>query len=348
MDAEPIPSAGPDPGSRLPRRLARAVGALVALTLIGTLGFMAVEGMRPLDALYMTVITISTVGYHEVTPLGTGGRLFTMALIVVGVGTALYLLAAMAELVLEGRLRDFLGRTAMQHRIEQLRGHVIVCGHGRLGRVVAEELRRSGVPLVIIDADPDKEAELAPTGALYLIGSALDDDVLERAGVRRARAVVAATPSDAHNVFITLSAREKNPEVRVHARGESDAGLRHLRLAGAHQVVSAYQTGGARLAASIVRPSVVDFVEIEVPGREDELEMVEVRVAPGSPLDGQDVRGLEQAHPRLRVVALTRQTDPVRLMPEGTTAIAEGDLLLVVGAPASLGRVAQSAQGAAP
>jgi voltage-gated potassium channel len=328
------------------RRLLIAVTVLGALCALGTAGYILIEGVPLVDALYMTVITISTVGYGEVVPLSHAGRMFTIGLIVSGVGTAFYLLVGVAELLIEGHLRDFLGRTAMQHRIDRLAEHVIVCGFGRFGRVVAEELGRAGIPVVIIDTDVAKEADLARVGIPYLIGSALSDDILDRAGIRRARAIVIATASDPDNVFVTLSAREKNPAIRIHARGESDGGLRRLRLAGADQTISAYQTGGLRMAAAIVRPSVVDFLEIAVPGRGEEVDLEEIRVDPGCGFVGAAIQTIEQEAPRLRVVALKRGEEAIRIIPEPAMRVEDGDHLVVIGERRALERLAQLAQSA--
>ena len=155
---------------------------------------------------------------------------------------------------------------------------MILCGYGRFGRAVAGELQRNGAAMVVIDADPDREEEIRQLGVPYVIGSALSDEVLERAGIRRARAIVIATPSDPDNVFITLSAREKNPTIRIHARGETEGGLRRLELAGAHQALSAYHSGGVRMAASILRPSIVDFLELSMPGHHEETALEEMRL----------------------------------------------------------------------
>jgi voltage-gated potassium channel len=231
----------------------------------------------------------------------------------------------------------------MQRRIDQLIGHVIVCGYGRFGRVVADELRSGGAEVVVIDADPACEEDLKSLGVPHLIGSGLADDVLERAGIRRARAIVVATPSDPDNVFITLSAREKNPAVRIHARAETEAGLRRMQLAGAHQALSAYHSGGLRMAASILRPSVVDFLELSRPGHHEEMALEEVRVDTGAALAGRTIADVEQTEPRLRVVALTRATDPIRIVPERTTQLAAGDLLVVIGERDGLARLAQAA-----
>jgi voltage-gated potassium channel len=308
-----------------------ALAAIVILTAGGTAGYMAIEHMRLLDALYMTVITISTVGYEEVKPLGEDGRIFTMVLIVTGVGTAFYVFAAVTQLVVEGQLRELLGRVAMKRKIEQIAGHVVICGYGRMGRVVADEVVRSGAEVVVIERDPAREDEMTAAGLLYVIGSALDDRVLAQAGVERARAIVVATASDSDNVYITLSARAMNPRIPIHARGESEAGIQHLRMAGADQAISAYHWGGLRLAASILRPSVVDFLELSIPGRGAEIDLEEVRVAKDSPLVGQTIGTVERSAPRLRIVALKRGNDSTRLIPDPATLIEVGDFLVAIG-----------------
>jgi voltage-gated potassium channel len=322
------------------RRFLIALAGIVVLTIGGTIGYMAIERMQPLEALYMTVITLSTVGYEEVQPLDALGRVFTMGLIVVGVGTAFYLFAAVTQFVVEGQLRDLVGRMAMKRRIEQLEGHVVICGFGRMGRVVAQEVARSGGTPVVIERDPAREAELVQSELLYVIGSAIEDRVLEDAGVRRARAIVVATASDADNVYITLSARAMNPEIAIHARGESESGLQRLRMAGADQAISAYQWGGIRLATSIMRPSVVDFLEMSFPGRGAEVDLEEVRVAEGSALVGQSIAAVEQSSTRLRIVALKRGSAPSVLIPDPAMRLEPGDFLVAIGDRDTLRRLA--------
>jgi len=304
-------------------RVAMACGALGVLTVVGTAGYMLIEGVSLIDGLYMTVITLSTVGYREVAPLEPAGRLFTIGFIIIGVGTALYAVASLAEYLIEGRLREVFGRRAMDRSIQSLHDHVIVCGFGRLGRAVAEELERSGTPLVIVDSDAAKEADLEGGGHAYVIGSALEDSVLRRAGIERARAVVTATPSDPDNVFIALSARELNEDISVHARGETSQGIRRLRLAGADQVISMHQLGGLRIANAIVRPGVVDFIELASPGVGASIELEEVVLAPGSPL--------ADCRVHVVVVALKRGGEPTKLQPEPEEQLSAGDHVVVVG-----------------
>ncbi|HVN63148.1 MAG TPA: potassium channel protein [Candidatus Binataceae bacterium] len=327
------------------RRFLIAIGGVVLLLAIGTAGYILIERMSFLDALYMSVITLSTVGFKEVQPLGSAGKIFTICLIISGVGTAFYLLAAAAEVLIEGQLREFLGASAMQRKIHQLEGQVIVCGFGRFGRVVTEELLRHDVPVVVIDPDPALEIDLARIGALHLTASALEDEVLEDAAIRSARAIVAATGSDADNVYITLSAREKNPTIRIHARGESESGLRRLRLAGADQVVSAYQRGGLRVASTIIRPAVVDFLELAQPGRGDEIDLEEIRVEQHGPAADKTIEAIERNNRKVRIVALKRGDEPISIIPEPATVVRPGDHLVAIGDRASLRRLAETAGG---
>jgi voltage-gated potassium channel len=327
------------------RRLALALIALSVIASAGTVGYMLIEGLSLGDALYLTIVSLTTVGYGDLVPRTGAGRFFTVLIILSGVGSALYLFTVGAQLVIEGQLRDAFGRTAMQRRADHLERHVILCGYGRFGRAVFQELQRNGVAMVVVDANAALEEELQQLGVPYVIGSAVADHILERAGIARARAVVLATPSDPDNVFITLSAREKNPSIRIHARGETEAGLRRLQLAGAHQVVSAYHTGGVRMAASILRPSVVDFLELSMPGHPEAVALEEMRLEPRCGLVGRTIADVERSSPRLRVVAHKRDAEPLRVAPEPSTVLGDGDLLVVIGERDELARLAQSATG---
>jgi voltage-gated potassium channel len=316
--------------------MAVAIAGITLLTALGTLGYLLIEGMSFLDALYMTVITVSTVGYGEVKPLDEAGRMFTIVLIIVGVGTAFYLFATMTEVIIEGKLRDYLGAKGMLRKIHNLKNHVIICGFGRFGRAVVEELARHQVPMVVIDNDPKSIEDLARLDIPYLSGDAMHDDILEDAGIRSARALVAATASDADNVYITLAAREKNRAISIHARGEGEVGLRRLKLAGANQVISAYQYGGYRVASTIIRPSVVDFIELFTSGRGEEVDLEEIRIPENGTMAGRSVLQIEEAIGKLRIVALKRNEDPITIIPQPATQVRGGDLLVVIGDRASL------------
>ena len=326
------------------RRLLLAVAAVLLVFAFGTLGNLWIVGLSPLDALFMTVITVSTIGYHELPPLDAAGKTFTMLLIVFGVGTTFYTLVALAEFLIEGRVRDLLGRRAMKRTISMLRDHVVLCGYGRFGRVVGQELARLGVDLVVIETNPAMQPALEASGQPYVIGSALDDPVLAEAGIAHARAIVVATGSDADNVFIALSAREANPRIGIHARGESDAGIRRLQLAGAAQVVSPYHLGGQRIAHAIARPSVVDFITLAAPsGGPAEISLEEVVVGGGSPLEAGLLRDFPARGLHLHVVAIKRVGEPTRFQPSGEDALRAGDRVVVVGDAENLRRIADLA-----
>src|SRR5271155_3464588 len=312
------------------RRFGLALSLVVLMTVIGAIGYMLIEHWSVLDAFYMSVITISTVGYGEVKPLSPAGRLFTIGLIVTGVGSAIYLFTVIGELVVEGRLREFLGKSAMNRKIHNLQEHVVVCGFGRFGRAVVEELVRDNLPIVVIEVDLAKQADLETGGPLHVMGSALEDSVLEDAGVGSARAIIVAPGSDADNVYITLSAREKNPKILIYARGDSDSGLRRLKLAGANQVI----------AASILRPSVVDFLQLSMPGRQSEVDMEEIKISAESPAGGKTIAAVELENPRLRIVALKRNDQPLEMIPAPETKIKSHDLLVGIGESDSLKRLA--------
>ena len=215
-----------------------------------------------------------------------------------------------------------------------------MCGFGRFGRAVVEELTRNAVSMAVIETNPTKQAEMDTTGAQHVLGSALEDSVLEDAGVSSARAIVVATGSDADNVYITLSARENNPRILIYARGDSDAGLRRLKLAGAAQVVAAYQWAGMRIAARILRPSVVDFLQLSMSGRESEADMEEIRISRENPAAGKTIAAVEQENPRLRIVALKRNDEPLEMIPAAETKIRADDLLVAIGESESLRRLA--------
>jgi voltage-gated potassium channel len=324
-------------------RIFVGLAGIALLIIAGTTGYMLLEGMSFIDAIFMTVITITTVGYAEVKPLDTAGRLFTMGLIFTGVGTAYYVFAVVTEMVVGGQLRNLLGKNVMARKINQLDGHVIVCGYGRFGRVVAEELRRDKMTVVVVESDPAREAELERDDMLYIIGSALDEETLERAGIRTARDIVVATASDPDNVYISLSARGKNSAIRIHARAESEIGLKHLRLAGAAQAISSYQWSAMRIANAIAHPAVVDFLNLILPGqREEEFGLEEVQIPTDSPLAGKTIGAIEQKNERVRVVALKRGTDPIALVPQPHTIVQVGDLLIAIGARSSLQRLAET------
>ncbi len=322
------------------RHLQVGLGVLAMLIGVGTIGFKWIGAMSWIDGFYMAVTTLSTVGYGEARPLGPAGRLFAAAFILVGVGATLYTAAAAAEFLIAGRVREWMGRKSMDRLLATMHGHVIVCGYGRLGQRVGAELARSGVAQVIVDEDPAVVARLEGGPHPVLLASAADEGVLESAGIARARAVVAATGSEAINVFIALAAREANPTIAVHARAETEAGARRLRSAGARQVVSPYQLGGQRLAHAILRPAVVDFMELASPGGGSEIDLEEVVIPSGSAVAGTALGELRTHRVHVSVVAIQCDDAPLALNPAADVVLRVGDRVVVVGDRENVTRLA--------
>lgn len=325
------------------RRLRVGIGVLLALLAIGTLGFRWLAGMTWIDAVYMTVTTLATVGYGEIQPLDPAARAFATLFILAGVGATLYTIGVMAEFVIAGRIGELLGRRAMERTLASLRHHVIVCGYGRLGSALALELSRSRVPIVVVDEDPAVGERFADRGWPFVCASAVDEGVLERAGIAHARAIVAATGSEAVNVFIALAAREANAAVAIHARAETTSGARRLRSAGAQSVVSPHALGGERLAQAILRPAVVDFMQLTAPGSGTEIDLEEVVVAARSPLVGLRVDELPGCGARVAVIAIKRPAVPLVLNPGPEIAFDVDDRIVVIGDRESVRRLADLA-----
>ncbi len=333
------------PLQRLGRQhLVHCLIALLLLTAAGTIGYRAIEGLSYLDSLYMTVITLSTVGYGEVVPLSPAGRLFSVVLIMVGLGTALYTVGVVAEFFLGGRLEDILGAHTMRRQIEHLEDHVIVVGMGRFGQHVINELGER-VDLVVIENDADKEPELQRQELHYVIGSALEERVLEEAGIKRAKAIIVGTENDSDNVFIVLNARDLNPKVQIHARAESEIGAKRLEASGANQVVLPHLLGGQRVANALMRPSVVDFIELSKPGSGTEIDLEEVLLHEDSVLVGQTVERLSK-RPGFSVIALKHPGEPMLFDPAQSEVLRPHDRLVVVGRNSELLELSARAHGA--
>lgn len=310
------------------RRLWLALALLAAVLIVGTAGYVLL-GFGLLDALYQTVTTVSTVGFRELRPLSTVGRLFTIALILTGVGATLYALGVLIETLLEGRLNDLLGRRRMERTIAALSDHVVVCGWGRVGRSIAAELAAAGRSCVVIEADAGR---LEGCPHPFVAGDATTDAALERAGVRRAAALVAAVEADADNSFITLSARAMRPDLFIVARARSLDSEQKLRRAGADRVVNPQHIGGARMAAFVLRPHVAEFLDVVMHEEHLEFRLEELGVGEGSPVAG---RTLRDAHLRARtgalVLALRSPDGQFRTNPPPETVLAAGDVLIAIG-----------------
>jgi voltage-gated potassium channel len=327
------------------RRLAFALAALVAIMVAGTVGYI-VLGFGVLDAVYQTVTTVTTVGFREVEPLSSAGKVFTIVLIAVGVGTALYTLSVTIEVVLEGHLPEVFGRRRMERKITGKRDHVVVCGWGRVGKAIARDLAAMGGEPVVIDIDATR-LEGAPYP--FVVGDATDDKVLERAGVLRARAVVAALETDAGNLFVTLSARAMRPELFIVARVRLEENESKLRRAGANRVVNPQSIGGARMAAFVLQPYVTEFLDVVMHERDIEFRLEEIPVPESSPIEGHSIR---EAHVRDRtgalVLALRDQSGTFTTNPPPATLIRAGQVMIAIGTPGDLQKLEHLVTGGEP
>ncbi|HUF83472.1 MAG TPA: potassium channel protein [Acidimicrobiia bacterium] len=327
------------------RRLWFAIIALIGITTAGTVGYV-VLGFTPLDALYQTIMTVTTVGFREVEPLSGAGKVFTMVVMVVGVGTALYTLSLVIEAVLENQLPEVFGRRRMERRITGMQDHVIVCGWGRVGRAITRELAAMDAETVVVDNDPERLGDVPHT---VLLGDATDDEVLERAGVRRARALVAALSTDAGNLFVTVSARALRPDLFIVARVRVEDNEEKLRRAGADRVVNPQSIGGARMAAFVLQPHVTEFLDVVMHERDIEFRLEEVPVPEASPIEGSSIR---DAHVRDRtgalVLALRDRDGSFTTNPAPETVIHAGQVVIAIGTPADLDALERLVGGETP
>jgi len=312
------------------KRLLTAVAALAGLLLISTTGYVLIERASPIDALYMVLITISTVGFGEVWPLSTAGKIWTMLTIMVGLIIASLTFSMLVTLLVSDEVRNLLGRRKLQAKIAQIRDHVIICGCGRMGRIIRSELAARGVQTVVIEVDPQKTAAMSEHGILYVLGDASEEETLLEAGLMRAKALVSVLPHDSDNVYVVLTARALKPDLFIIARSEQAATEHKLLRAGADKVISPQTIGAMRVANLITRPNVVDFFDVAAKGVE--LEMDEYIVRPDSPLKGKTLKdsGLRQKA-RAMVVAIKRADGTTVFNPDANEIILENDTLILIG-----------------
>jgi voltage-gated potassium channel len=309
------------------------IGVLVLLTGIGTVGYMRLEGFSLGEAIFMTVTVMSTVGLQP-RPLGAGGQALTIVLVVLGLGVVLYTVALVTQQVIEGEFRALFGRRRMERVINAMQGHVVVCSFGRMGRMVCRELAAKPMAFVVVERDEAEARRAEDERCAVVLGDATEEEILQRAGIMRAAALVAAVPSDAENVFITLTARALRPDMTVVARAETESGAERLRQAGASRVVSPYAIGGHRMAQAILRPSVLDFVDLATHHRSLELQIEEIPVGrAGSRLLGESEL---RENLDVMVIAIRKAQGELRFNPAPTEVLAQGDRVLVAGEAKSL------------
>ncbi len=333
------------PGSQLGGPLRTAFGLFGLIVLAGTVGYMAIEGWAAFDALYMTVITLTTVGFLEVHPLSTSGRVLTMVLVVTGVATFFYLATAFAEYAIGGALTGKLRSRRMERRIQKLTGHYIVCGYGRVGEQVIRDLEQQGQSVVVVESTEGAVARLEDRHP-HLLGDATDEAVLAAAGIARAKGLVAATGDDAANIVTTLTARAMNAGLTIVARSDNDTSEPKLLRAGATRVISPYRIAGRRIATQLLHPSVTDFLDLVMHSHSLELWLKDVVVEAGSAIEGRtlgDLRLQDDLGVNILAVAGAGSQELQTALPS-SYATRIGDRLVVLGTDGQLDRLAEMAR----
>lgn len=318
-----------DPSYSSLRRIETALAGLVVIIVVGSVGYMLL-GFTVLEAVYQTVTTVATVGFREVNPLTPVGQVFTIALIILGAGTVLYNLGLLVEAFTEGHLRQHLERRRMDRDIERMRGHVIICGYGRVGRAASERLAATGTDVVVVDRDLSRVTDVHTA---YLVGDVTGDAVLLRAGIRHARALIATLETDADTVYLTLSARALAPDLVIVARARNSDSKEKMVLAGATRAVNPQMMGGRRLATFALQPHVTDFIDLAMHDESLDFQLEEVLVDAGSAYLGRTLAELDLAgRTGATLLALREPGDqPFTPSPVPTSRLQAGAVLIVFG-----------------
>lgn len=330
------------------RHLKISCFVLVLLISLGTAGYVGIEGWRLLDALYMTVITLGTVGFREVHPLSDAGKVFTILLIIFGVSVIGYIVGSLAQIMFEGQIQRLIGRKKVEKMVEAIKDHYIICGFGRMGSLICKEFAAKPLPFVVVEKNPAVIEKLKEEGYLFLAGDATDDEALLKAGIRRAKGLISVVTSDTENVYITLTARGLNPDLYILARSGEEGSEIKLKRAGANKVVSPYLIGGVRMAQAILRPNVVDFIEIAT-GREHlDLQMEEIVIPPDSGFVNANLASSGfRKETGVIIVGIKKSSGRMVFNPGSHTRIEGDDTLIVLGKPESIQKL-EELVGCAP
>ncbi len=323
------------------QKIIRGLILLGMVVMMGTIGYMIIERWHLMDALYMTVITITTVGFKEVSRVSEPGRVFTVILIFTGMGIMAYTLGMVAQFMVEGEIRSILGRRKLGSRIKSLKKHYIICGYGRIGRIIAQELKSNGIPILVIDSDPESQNTLDQHDMPYIIDDATSEDVLIEAGIERAKGLVAVVLSDADNLFITMTARGLKPDLFILARADEEHAQKKLLRVGADHVVLPYLMGGRKMAQTILRPAVADFLDLTIHDKNIELNIEELQVKKVSKLNGVTLvdSGIRQKM-NVIIVGIRKKDGEMMFNPSFEARIEAGDILIALGQSSELDRLA--------
>jgi voltage-gated potassium channel len=323
--------------SRLARRFLYLTLAIAATLAIGTLGFTFIAHYPPFDAFYMTLTTMTTVGYGEIHPLTRAGRAFNSFLIFFGVSTIFIAIGAMTQTIIEKEFGEGISKRRNKRMIDQLKNHYIICGYGRVGRGAAEELRHAGVPFVVVDNSPERVERALAGGMLGMLADATRDETLRGVGIERALGLVAALATDADNLFVLLSAKGLNPKIYVSVRAAEEGAEEKMRRAGADAVFAPYSITGHRLAQSLLRPHVVQFLDFTTKDIGMDIAIEQVRVAEDSPMVSKTIRGMQLGRDfGVIVLAIRKRDGQMMFNPPADTAVEGGDFLIVMGRAGNL------------
>ena len=327
-------------------RLKYAVFIVVVLFVVSFMGFMTIENLSPLDSAYLTVTTLATVGYGDIHPMTTPGKIFAMVIILLGVGAVYYTFVLLVGMVVEGQMSEFWGKRNMKRQIGELKNHIIVCGVGRVGTNVIQRLQHEGEKFVVVERDQVKCEQLTARKILVVHGDATLDDVLLEAGIARAKGIITALPHDADNVYVTLTGKSLNPNIAIVARADRQEAEEKLRRAGATTVIFPLMTGGRQMVTALTRPAIMDFVENVFYNQELHLDIAEFCVANESVLVGKSLieSNIKDQYDAI-VVAIKRG---VQLLtnPKADMVINGGDVLIVLGQRDMLSRLSEIASNA--
>jgi len=325
------------------RNLRFIVALLLLVVAIGTIGFHYIEGWPWFDGLYMVITTLTTIGYQEVHPLSHAGRIFNIVIILCGVSLLALAVGALSQALLEFELQSFFGRRRMEREIDRLNEHYIICGMGRVGRSVARELERKPVPFVFVENAEAKRQRYATENWLVIAGDATQEQTLRQAQIERARGLIAATTTDATNLYIVLTARGLNPHLKIIARASEDSAEKHLLTAGADSVVSPYLFAGQRIAQSLLRPNVVSFLDTATTHLGIDLEIGEIQITSDSVFAGKTIESSRIRQERGVIVLAIKRREEMKFNPAPDERIEPDDCLIAMGEPAQLRRLEHTA-----
>jgi len=329
------------------RNIIVSLFCLVSILLFGTVSYHNIEHWSYIDALYMTVITLSTVGFREVHQLSEAGQIFTIIIILFGTGVVAYAAGSVIQLIVQGQFRQILGRKKLLQKISNLENHYIICGYGRIGNFICHEFQAKPVPFVVVENNPELCEKLLEDGIFFIHGDATDDDTLIKAGITRANGLITAVTSDTANVYITLTARGLNPDLFILARSGEKSTEKKLIRAGASKVVSPYTIGANRMAQAILRPSVMDFIEIATAHQNLELQIEEICIHSSSNLVNQTLMSSDIRKELDIIIVAIKKLDTEKMLfnPSSQSLMEDGDTLITLGDPIAIKNLEKRARG---